>query len=89
MHATSSSLDLVWNALAAAVDQLQPDMGFEPLDAPRQAGLRDMQLLGRLVEASELRDLDEGLDAVDRMFHDKRSLIYVIISAYEHSRLGQ
>ncbi|WP_454655827.1 hypothetical protein [Bosea beijingensis] len=64
-------------------------MGFEPLDAPRQAGLRDMQLLGRLVEASELRDLDEGLDAVDRMFHDKRSLIYVIISAYEPRRLGQ
>ena len=71
------------------VDQLETDMGFQPLDAPRQAGLRDVQLLGRLVEASELRDLDEGLDAVDRMFHDKRSLIYVIISAYERYLPGQ
>jgi hypothetical protein len=52
-----------------AVEQLQVQIGFQLLDAPRQRGLRDVQLLCGLAEAAQLGDHHEGLHAIKVDFH--------------------
>jgi hypothetical protein len=57
------------HAAGGAVQQLQGQVGFQLLDAPRQRRLGDVQLLGGLVEAPQVGHGHEGLHTVKINFH--------------------
>jgi hypothetical protein len=70
------------DAARRAFNQLDAQMGFEILQAPRHGGLRNMQLLGRALKAGVFGDRNKGLNAQRIHFHDVYSLIAAINSFY-------